>query len=182
LRPEFEKLAKPRHFDLGRPKLGAYADADTEHLWQFYCDGYAYAAPELARLRAVLTKIDAIRNMIVATQNVNWSRDIYPLVAALNDAGFEGKSYDEAREWAQMEFEKANGHKVTLITNFRLRAEKAEAKCDGLRDALEKMVKFYKPPSHDRRLELQGADDNCAICKAQTALAALPDSPKGEAR
>ncbi len=53
---------------------------------------------ELKALRAMGDKINTIRNNIVGAQGVHFSRDIYPLVAALNEAGFEAKSYEDARE------------------------------------------------------------------------------------
>ena len=53
---------------------------------------------ETASLRAALTKIDAIRNSIIGLQALNWSEHVYPLVAALEEAGFEGMDYPEARE------------------------------------------------------------------------------------
>lgn len=46
---------------------------------------------------AALAKIDAIRNSIIGCQTVNWSEHIYPLVAALKEAGFEGEPYEVAR-------------------------------------------------------------------------------------
>lgn len=51
-----------------------------------------------ARLRAALEKIDAIRNSIVGYQRVGFSEHVYPLVAALGEAGFEGESYEKCRE------------------------------------------------------------------------------------
>lgn len=51
----------------------------------------------LSTLMDVLTEIDGIRNNIIGAQGVNWSRDIYPLVAALGRAGFEGAGYEHAR-------------------------------------------------------------------------------------
>lgn len=45
------------------------------------------------RMRTALFKINAIRNDIIARQSINWSRHIYPLVAALGEAGYE---YDGA--------------------------------------------------------------------------------------
>lgn len=50
-----------------------------------------------ARYRKALEKIDEIRNSIVGKQTVNWSAHIYPLVAALEEAGFRGLGYEEAR-------------------------------------------------------------------------------------
>jgi hypothetical protein len=49
--------------------------------------------------RDALEKINQIRNSIIGTQTLNWSEHVYPLVAALQDAGFEGMSYPEGREY-----------------------------------------------------------------------------------
>lgn len=56
------------------------------------------ALEELASVRAELSKINDIRNSIIGTQSINWSEHIYPLVAALEAAGFSGMEYDEARK------------------------------------------------------------------------------------
>lgn len=47
---------------------------------------------------AALTKINNIRNSIIGFQTVNWSEHIYPLVAALEEAGIEGAGYPVSRE------------------------------------------------------------------------------------
>jgi hypothetical protein len=60
---------------------------------------------EIRRLRTALEKIDAIRNDIIGRQSVNWSGHIYPLVAALGEAGFEGAGYEIAREKAKQEID-----------------------------------------------------------------------------
>ena len=56
---------------------------------------------EAVRRHAALLKIDAIRNSIIGTQQINWSAHIYPLVAALGEAGYEGEGYEVAREKAE---------------------------------------------------------------------------------
>jgi hypothetical protein len=55
------------------------------------------AAVRMVALEKALAKIDAIRNSIIGCQNVNWSAHIYPLVAALNEAGVIGMSYEDAK-------------------------------------------------------------------------------------
>lgn len=52
-------------------------------------------------LDPAMMKIDAIRNDIVGRQTVSWSAHIYPLVAALEDAGFPGVGCDKASEMAK---------------------------------------------------------------------------------
>lgn len=76
-------------------------------------------------LRLALKRIDEIRNSIVGAQTVNWSEHIYPLVAALEGAGYKGQSYETARE-----------NVGTLIE----RANKAEARAKGLEAALVKIA------------------------------------------
>lgn len=51
----------------------------------------------IAMLTEALTKIDAVRNDIIARQSINWSAHIYPLVAALEAAGFKGVGYEKGR-------------------------------------------------------------------------------------
>ncbi|MVB04203.1 hypothetical protein GN325_20780 [Agrobacterium vitis] len=53
----------------------------------------------IAELEAVISKINDIRNCIIGTQSLNWSEHVYPLVAALNKAGFTGMEYPEARKY-----------------------------------------------------------------------------------
>ena len=48
-------------------------------------------------LEAALNKINTVRNSIIGGQMFNWSEHAYPLVAALNMAGFKGRDYPEAR-------------------------------------------------------------------------------------
>jgi len=44
-------------------------------------------ALDAERLRQALEKISAIRDDIINTQKLNWSGHVYPLVAALDEAG-----------------------------------------------------------------------------------------------
>jgi hypothetical protein len=52
------------------------------------------------KYRAALEKIDALRNDIIGRQTIGWSAHVYPLVAILHEAGFEGLDYEKARERA----------------------------------------------------------------------------------
>lgn len=45
----------------------------------------AAAQADNVRLREALTKIDALRNDIIARQKIDWSAHVYPLVAILDD-------------------------------------------------------------------------------------------------
>lgn len=44
---------------------------------------------ELARLRLMGGRINQLRKNVTATQSATWSNAMYPLVAILNDAGYE---------------------------------------------------------------------------------------------
>lgn len=87
------------------------------------------AWPEVsARLRAAeaaLARINEIRNSIIGAQTVNWSEHVYPLVAALDEAGYPGESYETAR---------AN------VGTLLARATAAEAEVERLRAALRGLV------------------------------------------
>jgi|WetSurSiteA1Bulk_404760.scaffolds.fasta_scaffold28855_2 hypothetical protein len=53
----------------------------------------------IEELEKALSKINRIRNSIVGTQTLNWSEHVYPLVAALDEAGMQGMSYPEAKKY-----------------------------------------------------------------------------------
>lgn len=58
-------------------------------------------AIEIVKKLNALTKIDDIRNSIVGYQAINWSAHIYPLVAALEEAGIHGMGYEKASQMAK---------------------------------------------------------------------------------
>jgi hypothetical protein len=80
------------------------------------------AVNALPELLDALTKIDAIRNSIIGRQCANWSMHIYPLVAALDEAGFGGDGYDVARPKAEAEVSAMNAEIDAAVA----RAERAE--------------------------------------------------------
>lgn len=57
----------------------------------------AALADECERLRAAMRTISGIRDSIIGAQAVNWSEHVYPLVAALDGAGFTGAGYEASR-------------------------------------------------------------------------------------
>jgi hypothetical protein len=103
-------------------------------------DERAAMTAEIARLRdqllgaefsghaaeAALEKINAIRNSIIGSQCINWSEHIYPLVAALNDAGCKGLPYPAAKQNYGTLFE---------------RCERAERERDALKRAIDDLDK-----------------------------------------
>ena len=70
------------------------------------------------KFESALQKINVIRNSIIAFQSCNFSEHVYPLVAALNEAGFTGMDYPEARANFGTLLERTNAAEA--------RAEKAE--------------------------------------------------------
>lgn len=77
------------------------------------------AEERAAKLDAALVKVNCIRNSIVGMQGFNFSEHAYPLVAALDEAGYEGLPYPEAR---------ANlGTLIEQTKRAEERAEQAEA-------------------------------------------------------
>lgn len=78
--------------------------------------------------KLALEKINAIRNDIIGRQTIGWSSHIYPLVAALNEAGYIGTHYDVARSEA-----------LTLIQELE-QAEAALALCQQERDDAQRKL------------------------------------------
>jgi hypothetical protein len=113
---------KQRLIDLDDARKDARkALADTRSL-PGLLDTIESQAREIERLNVLATKVDAIRDSIIGCQRVNWSEHVYPLVAALGEAGFEGQEYEAARD-----------NVGTLIE----RTNAAETERDRLKEALE---------------------------------------------
>jgi hypothetical protein len=51
---------------------------------------YAELEERVKKAQSALAKINEIRNSIIGLQTINWSEHVYPLVAALNEAGVDG--------------------------------------------------------------------------------------------
>lgn len=88
-------------------RIGA-DDWGADQLMDQAADALTALQARVGELEGALTKIDAIRNSIIGCQSVNWSEHIYPLVAALNEAGFEGQEYESAREGVGTLIDRAN--------------------------------------------------------------------------
>ena len=98
--------------------------------------------------RVALAKINNIRNSIIAHQSCNFSEHVYPLVAALNEAGISGMSYPDA---------------LAYYGPVTKRCAEAEAERDQLRkvcdELAEKNQKILTLPGISR-IELCAAYDN----------------------
>jgi hypothetical protein len=90
------------------------------------------AADALAVKDAALAKINDIRNSIIGCQAVNWSEHIYPLVAALEEAGIEGMEYPAARANVGTLLERAVSAEVALAAK--------DAEIARLREALKPFI------------------------------------------
>ena len=68
---------------------------------QSFDAGYAAGQAEAEEWRTeTLQLISDIRDTIIGTLSLNWPRDIYPLVRALEAAGFKGR--EEAERWVEL--------------------------------------------------------------------------------
>lgn len=56
--------------------------------------------------KKALAKINDIRNSIIGYQAINWSAHIYPLVAALAEAGIKGDDYEKCRGMAKTQIDR----------------------------------------------------------------------------
>jgi hypothetical protein len=72
------------------PKPRGYAgDADRNYVKEAIAAAIQAERDRAEKLSIALAKINAIRNSIIGCQSINWSEHIYPLVAALNEAGIQ---------------------------------------------------------------------------------------------
>lgn len=116
----------PEHEFLFRDDLLAYARLAVEQ-------ATAGLRAEVDKLRLLGERVNGIRNSIIGAQAVNFSEHVYPLVAALNEAGFVGKNYDEARK-----------DLGTLIEQVK----KAEAERDEARAELARLTTLRPIPEY----------------------------------
>jgi hypothetical protein len=103
--------------------------------------GNLYAAapprPEEHALREALGKVNAIRNSIIGLQKINWSEHIYPLGVVLNEAGFVGMPYPEARANYGTMLERTLAAEAEVA---RLRALSAPPPGEELRERVEALA------------------------------------------
>ncbi len=55
----------------------------------------------VAEVRQLRARVAALEDVSEPPKGVNWSEHVYPLVAALKEAGYEGEAYNVARERAE---------------------------------------------------------------------------------
>jgi hypothetical protein len=90
------------------------------------------------KLEMALTKISAIRDSIVGYQNVGFSEHIYPLVAALEEAGFRGIGYEAASKMAKDQIQKIDDLRAE-VADMKAQIERVkELLSDGLINCLDK--------------------------------------------
>lgn len=110
---------------------------------------------EVARLRVCVEKIDAIRNDIIGRQSINWSRHIYPLVAALREAGYEGAGHEAASAEVSAENERltafVRGLARYLVANQAMQSIRLEAGDRGAQEwaALRALTPLFGYPTVD---------------------------------
>jgi hypothetical protein len=136
---------------------------------------------ERDKFKVALDKINVIRNSIIGVQGFNFSEHAYPLVAALNAAGFEGMPYGEARAYVGSMLErtvKAEDRATTLEADLkRAREEVAYLRAHREWGALASVADL----SDDcRRRVVAGAEIGmCPACKEWLAANPEPVPPSG---
>lgn len=97
--------------------------------------------------QTALTKIDAIRNSIIALQNINWSEHIYPLVAALEEAGIRGAGYPGNREYF--------GSIIDQCKALRKERDELAAKCAAMMQLARQTDPVHDRYAFDLLLQIQ---------------------------
>jgi len=118
----------PNNYDLPTCER-KMVEPEQEHIGSVAMGGATERPADVTMLETALTKINAIRNSIIGCQTINWSEHIYPLVAALEEAGIEGAGYPASR---------AN------VGTMLERTLSAENEAEVLRQAVE----FYANPKN----------------------------------
>lgn len=120
----------------------------------------ATARTERDRYATALQKINEIRNSIVGCQNFGFSEHAYPLVAALDEAGYVGLPYPEAQANVGMLFEQRDTARAQL-----------RAAIEALRALAELVHRFGNKIGHPSDFE---SCPNADCVEARAVLAAHP--------
>ncbi|MBR8343038.1 hypothetical protein KDX40_04705 [Burkholderia ambifaria] len=91
---------------------------------------------DLVVLRNALISINGIRNSIIGLHTLNWSEHVYPLVAALDAAGFEGMGYPEARAFYGTMLDRCNAAEKDAERYRLLRRGQIWSVLNGIGDML----------------------------------------------
>jgi hypothetical protein len=102
----------------------------------FCCEKVSALHTRIVELEELGRKVNDIRNSMVGMQGFNFSEHLYPLVAALNTAGFEATPYEDTRKNLGTIIEQRDKAEATVA---ELRDEVAE-----LRDEVETWVGTYE--------------------------------------
>lgn len=98
----------------------------------------AKTAARLVALEQMGAKVNEVRKSIVGMQGLNFSEHVYPLVAALNEAGFDGGTYEANRKSLGTLIEQTKAAETELAAE-RLKTVAAQAEAVGLRETLKKV-------------------------------------------
>lgn len=117
---------------------------------------YRHLRSRLAAAERALTKVSDIRDSIVGMQGFNFSEHAYPLVAALDEAGYQGKGYEISR-----------ANLGTLIEQTKA----AEAERDAARAKLEEVTEMHNAqlPKAEWIFELHSLKDQLAALTTKLA-------------
>lgn len=87
------ELTVTSELDAAVARLKARAEAQNRPAFRQHMLDLRLVLAELERRGETLAAISAIRDSIVGAQKFNWSEHAYPLVAALDAAGYVGAGY-----------------------------------------------------------------------------------------
>ena len=115
---QLEDAARCRAAEMANDKEYMAATRYTDMLEWKAAQALATLDARVKELEAFGGKVNDIRSSIIGYQGINWSVHIYPLVAALNEAGFEGEEYEKARARAKTQVERIaelEAHNAMLV-------------------------------------------------------------------
>lgn len=123
-------------------------------------------ADALERVTKALSAINDIRNSIIGAQQLNWSEHVYPMVAALDEAGMKGLPWAEAR--ANM------GTLLQRAQADRAEAERLRADAERYRFIREHSVCIWETAECKRRV----VEFATVPCESKDDLDAAIDAAK----
>lgn len=121
------------------------------------------------RLHMFGEKVNNIRNSIIGTQQLNWSEHVYPLVAALDEAGFAGLSFPEARAKMSTLIEQAASSKAEV--------ERLHNVQHDVRILVSELSEAIEQSRVEHGNELVALRERCAVAAESATLDELRPAP-----
>jgi hypothetical protein len=157
--------------------LTTYRESESLDYWLQQTTGkllkYVAQHNELIKFRTALNKISAIRDSIVGKQGFNFSEHAYPLVAALDEAGFPGAGYEVASKNFGTMLERTTKAEAEVVQLRIIIADQAHHRAADLAKIAEQSARIVELNSSLINIHMVMANANVLLTEGAQRIADL---------